>query len=130
MKKFLIVLLCITFYSCDTTALIYFTSVSNKPTVIENVQGVKVTSEVSAFMKKPSTTMKEAIDAALKNAGEDYDILLNGSVKINWGFFYNTYITEGTAVRSKDLKASLGVVGYNNWLKENNTMTADTTETK
>jgi len=65
-------------------------------------------------------SIKDAMDKALQSAGPDYDLLVDGVVRINDYFFVSGYKVEGTAISTGKIKASLGVKGFEDWCKANN----------
>ncbi|WP_460576739.1 hypothetical protein [Flavobacterium koreense] len=100
-KTILIALLSLLLTSCSTS-LVNFTSLSNRETTITNQVGVRVSGSAKVFLKSKKEAIDEAIENALKSAGEGYDILINGTIKIKMHLFYTEYIVEGTAIKSKD----------------------------
>ncbi len=65
-------------------------------------------------------TIKDAMDDALKNAGPEYDLLVNGVVREVSYFIAAGYKVEGLAVSSRKLKAELGEEGFIKWCEDNN----------
>jgi hypothetical protein len=101
-KTIFITLFLLTLTSCSIN-LIAYSTLSNKETQITNQVGVKVSGSANVFFKSRKETINEAIENALKSAGEGYDVLINGTVKIKIHLFYTEYIVEGTAIKSKDI---------------------------
>ncbi len=66
----------------------------------------------------------DSIEAALDSAGEDYDLLINASVEEKYYYlvvYFSKYvIVKGTAIKSSELKASLGEEGFKRWLATQN----------
>jgi hypothetical protein len=59
------------------------------------------------------------MDNALQSAGPQYDLLVDGVVKIEDYTLVAGYVVEGTAISSTDLKAELGTKGFEDWCKAN-----------
>ena len=59
------------------------------------------------------------LDKALQSAGPEYDLLVNGVVRVNEYFWVGGCKVTGTAVSSSKLKAMLGIKGYEEWCKTN-----------
>lgn len=89
--------------------LIDFTVISSKNTnlMIDKSQG-KFTEGKSMKIFAIGVTIKDAMDNALQNAGPQYDMLIDGVVRIKQYPFYGGYVVEGTAVVSGDLRSDMG----------------------
>ncbi len=110
----------LTFSSCSTR-LVDFTVISSKnhSLKIDKTQGVKVSASSNGFLGL-GTSIKDAMDKALEQAGPEYDLLIDGVVKVNNYWIVSGFKVEGTAISSSQLKASLGAEGYQEWCQENN----------
>ena len=110
----------LTFSSCSAR-LVDFTVISSKNhgLKIDKTQGVRVSASSDGFLGL-GASIKDAMDKALQQAGTDYDILIDGVVRVNDYFFVSGYKVEGTAVSSSKIKAALGEEGFENWCRENN----------
>ena len=103
--------------SC-TYRLVDFTVISSKNAEI----GVDRTKGVSAKGSKGyflgfGWNIKDAMDRALEEAGSQYDLLIDGVVTYSSYPFVVVVKVKGLAVSSRDLRASLGEEGYNDWVK-------------
>jgi hypothetical protein len=115
-----IIIALITFSSCSQR-LIDFTVISSKNVSlkIDKTQGKQVSATSMGFLGL-GISIKDAMDKALQSAGPDYDLLLDGVVRVSNYFLVSGYKVEGTAISTSKLKASLGVKGYEEWCKANN----------
>ena len=118
--NFIILLTLISFTSCSTR-MIDFTVISSKNVSLkfDKSQG----REVKGSSLGPlglGASIKDAMDKALKSAGSDFDLLIDGVVRFDDYFLVSGYTVSGTAVSSAKLKAALGKKGYEEWCKENN----------
>ena len=52
--------------------------------------------------------------------GVDYDLIIDGVVRINDYVLISGFKVEGTAISTSKMKASLGKEGFDNWCKVNN----------
>jgi len=59
------------------------------------------------------------MDKALQSAGPDYDLLLDGVVRMNDYVFVSGYKVEGTAISTSKMKAMMGNDAFNAWCREN-----------
>ena len=112
--------LLLTLASCSQR-LIDFTVISSKNTSFsfDKTQGIRVTGASNGFLGM-GTSIKDAMDKALQSAGPDYDLLVDGVVRVNDYFFVSGFTVEGTAISSSKIKKSLGTLGFDNWLKKQN----------
>ena len=53
-------------------------------------------------------SIKEAMDRALKSAGPEYDLLIDGVVRVNSYYLVAGYSVTGSALSSKTMRAELG----------------------
>ena len=114
------VLIILAFSSCSHR-LAGFTVISTKNHSInfDKTQGKKVMGKSNGFLGI-GASIEEALDRALESAGPDYDILIDGVVKVNDYFLVAGFTVQGLAVSSSKLKASMGDEEYQKWCKENN----------
>ncbi len=115
-----IIIALITFSSCSQR-LIDFTVISSKNVSLkfDKSQGKAVSGTSMGFIGL-GASIKDAMDNALQNAGPDFDILVDGVVRLEDYFLVSGYKVEGTAISTSKMKASLGVKGYEEWCKANN----------
>ncbi len=115
-----IIIAVITFSSCSHR-LIDFTVISSKNVSLnfDKAQGKAVSGKSMGFLGF-GASIKDAMDKALQSAGPDYDLLVDGVVRINDYFFVSGYKVEGIAISTGKIKASLGVKGFEDWCKANN----------
>lgn len=101
--------------------LVDFTVISSKNHSIEmdKSKGVRVEGTSMGFLSL-GASIKDAMDEALQSAGPDYDILIDGVVRVNDYFFVSGYKVEGVAMSSSKLKASLGDEEFKKWKEKNN----------
>lgn len=68
--------------------------------------------------------LQDAIDSAFVVAGPDYDMLINTTVDVKFYnilvYFSKYVIVKGTAVKSAELKNSMGEAEYQLWLRGQN----------
>jgi hypothetical protein len=104
----LMTLVLLTFTSCSRTILnfsVLSPYVSN--VTIDKSKGVPTEGKsISPVIQ--GLSIDEAMFNALKNAGGSYDMLIDGVILFEQNPFVMMYIVKGTAISSKDLKASLG----------------------
>jgi len=115
LKITLILLTILTFTSCSQTILNFVVLGPNVSNVnIDKSKGVQTEGKsVSVFIQ--GLSINEAMNDALKNAGGSYDMLVDGEILFEQYPFIIMYVVKGTAMSSKDLKASLGEKGFENW---------------
>jgi hypothetical protein len=113
-----------TFTSCSSR-LVDFTVISSKNVSlkIDKSQGKQVSGTSMGFLGL-GASIKDAMDKALQSAGPDYDLLVDGVVRINDYFLVSGYKVEGTAISTSKMKASLGQKGFEDWCKANNVFDA------
>jgi hypothetical protein len=101
--------------------MVDFTVISSKNVSLnfDKSQG-RLTKGVSLGFYGIGASIKDAMDKALKSAGPEFDMLIDGVVRTQSYILVFGYSVEGTAVSSSKLKASLGQKGYEDWCKENN----------
>ena len=116
----LILVVALTLSSCSYR-LIDFTVISSKNhnLKIDKSQGVRVSASSNGFLGF-GTSIKDAMDKALQSAGVDYDLIIDGVVRINDYVLISGFKVEGTAISTSKMKASLGKEGFDNWCKVNN----------
>lgn len=125
--SFLLVLLTLFYFSSCSYRLVDFTVISSKnySLKIDKSQGVRVSASSNGFLGL-GASIKDAMDKALQNAGPDYDLLIDGVVRINDFVLVSGYKVEGIAISSSKIKASLGQKGFEDWCKANNVFDAET----
>lgn len=68
--------------------------------------------------------LKDSIDEAFENAGEEYDLLVNAKIDVKYYYvliYFSKYvIVTGTAAKSSELIAKMGEEGYRQWLASQN----------
>lgn len=116
MKKLIIssfVLLSLT--SCSQR-LIDFTVISSKNVNlnIDKTKGKRVSGK-SMMVFAIGVHVKDAVDKALEKAGPDYDLLVDGVVRVVHYPFWGGYKVEGTAISTTKLRAQLGEKGFEEW---------------
>jgi len=116
-----VTLVLILFLSGCTYRLVDFTVISTKNAEIgvDRTKGKQTEGKKSYFLGL-GFNLKDALDAALENAGPQYDLLIDGIVSYQNLPFVSVVKVKGVAISSSDLKASLGIQGYNQWCKNNN----------
>ena len=112
------VLAVMTLTSCSYR-LVDFTVISSKNMNLEVDRSLGVATEgKKSYFLGLGWNIKDALDEALEKAGPEYDLLIDGVVRYGSYPFVATVTVEGTAVSSKQMKESMGVANYENWLKE------------
>ncbi|NBV13762.1 MAG: hypothetical protein EBS07_06810 [Sphingobacteriia bacterium] len=106
--------------------LIDFTVISSKNVnlKIDKSQGIRVTGNSNGFLGV-GASIKDAMDNALMSAGPDYDLLIDGVVRVNDYFFVSGYRVEGTAVSTSKMKAMMSPAEYEAWCKTHKLNSAD-----
>ena len=66
------------------------------------------------------TSIKDAMDKALEKAGPEYDVLIDGVVRVDDYFLVAGYRVTGIAVKSKDIKQAYNVTNLEEWCSNNN----------
>lgn len=111
------------FSSCGYKIL-EFSALSVKPTTnlkIDLSKGKFVTAKVVGFVGIDAQ-IKDCITKALRQAGPEYDLLIDGYVKSIVYPYFSGYKIEATAVSTSQLKAQLGEKGFDEWCKNHNLM--------
>jgi len=110
----------LTISSCSYR-LVDFTIISSKNhnLKIDKAQGIRVSGSSNGFLGL-GASIKDAMDKALQSAGPDYDLLIDGVVRVNDYFLISGYKVEGLAISSAKMKALLGSKGFEEWCKSNN----------
>jgi len=118
----ILMVLVLTFSSCSQR-LIDFTVISSKNVSIgiDKSKGVRVVGKSMQFLMM-GVNIKDAMDNALHKAGNGYDLLIDGVVRIEQYPFYGGYVVEGTAVNTAKMKAQMGEAGFADWCKANNVL--------
>jgi hypothetical protein len=100
--------------------LVDFTVISSKNCnlKIDKAQGIRVVGNSNGVLGIGSS-IKDAMDKALQSAGPDYDLLLDGVVRMNDYVFVSGYKVEGTAISTSKMKAMMGNDAFNAWCREN-----------
>ena len=119
--SFVAIIIALFMFSSCSYRLVDFTVISSKNVSlkIDKSQGIKVSASSNGFLGL-GASIKDAMDKALSSAGPDYDLLVDGVVRVNDYFLVSGYKVEGTAISSSKMKASLGVKGFEDWCKANN----------
>lgn len=108
------------FSSC-TQRLADFTIISTKSHSLHiNKAKGKETSGHSMRFMGAGANIKDAVDDALKKAGSGYDLLIDGVVRQKVYPFFAGFVVEGTAIRSDDLKVSMGEEAFKKWCEAHN----------
>ena len=128
LKLAVLVVLLSTISSCSYR-LIDFTVISSKNVSlkIDKTQGIRVSGSSNALLGI-GVSIKDAMDKALQSAGPEYDLLIDGVVKINDYFLVAGYKVEGTAISTSKIKASLGKEGFEDWCKEHKVFNPENVE--
>ena len=128
LKLAVLVVLLSTISSCSYR-LIDFTVISSKNVSlkIDKTQGVRVSGSSNGLLGI-GVSIKDAMDKALQSAGPEYDLLIDGVVKINDYFIVAGYKVEGTAISTSKIKASLGKEGFEDWCKEHKVFSPENVE--
>jgi hypothetical protein len=107
----------VTFSGCSMR-LIDFTVISSKNVnlKIDKSQGIRVSGNSNGFLGV-GASIKDAMDNALMSAGPDYDLLIDGVVRVNDYVFVSGYRVEGTAVSTTKMKAMMSPAEYEAWCK-------------
>ena len=118
---FLLVLITTLTLSSCSERLVDFTVISSKNHGLkfDKNEGIDVKAKSLGFLGL-GASIKDAMDKALRSAGKDYDLLIDGVVRMEIYPFVSGYSVEGTAVSSKQLKASLGIKGFEEWCNSHN----------
>lgn len=129
--KLSVLVLCLVFMSSCSYRIIDFTVISSKNVSlkIDKAQGKRVTGSSNGFLGY-GASIKDAMDKALQSAGPEYDLLVDGVVKVNDYFLVAGYKVEGTAISTSSLKASLGNEGFKNWCKTHEFFNSETASIK
>ena len=128
-KLMLPLLLCgmFMFNSSCTTRLVEFTVISTKNAEIgaNKVKGKRTEGKKTYFLGI-GFNLKDAIDAALENAGNDYDLLVDGVVTYTNLPFVVKVTVKGKAIRSAEMVGELGQKGFEDWCKIHNVLDPNT----
>ena len=118
-SKYAVLALLLVVISGCSVRIVDFTIISSKnhSLAIDKTKGVQTTGDNLQFLGF-GTTIKGAMDKALENAGLGYDLLIDGVVYQQSYFFVSGFRVTGIAIKSLDMRASLGEEGYKEWLKE------------
>ncbi|MGV3539688.1 MAG: hypothetical protein ACO1OQ_07755 [Rufibacter sp.] len=110
-------------FSGCSQRLVDFTVISSKNHSLkfDKAQGKRVTGKSFGFLGL-GANIKDAMDKALQSAGPQFDLLIDGVVKVENYPFVAGYVVEGTAINSTQLRAMLGEKGFELWCKENNVL--------
>jgi|GEM_PF-4222702 len=94
-----------------------YSILSNQELNIQNSDGIKVNGYSNAWFKSQRKAVEEATENALKQAGNGYDLLINGTIEMEYKVLYIRYRVIGTAYKSTDLINKYGKVGFEEWKK-------------
>lgn len=122
LKQFaLTILMSSIFLSSCSYRLVDFTIISSKNHSIhfDKSRGIRVEGSSNALFGL-GASIKDAMDKALESAGPEYDILIDGVVRVNDYVFVSGFKVEGTAISSRNLKVQLGPIGFESWCMANN----------
>ncbi|MCQ2226769.1 MAG: hypothetical protein MJZ01_02530 [Bacteroidales bacterium] len=104
--------------SCSYRAL-DFTIVSTKTHAIQvDKNSGKNTEGKSMGFLGLGTSIKDAVDNALSNAGPGYDLLVDGVIYVKDNFFTSGYKVVGIAINTSQMRAELGDKKFEDWLSE------------
>jgi len=119
-KYVMLAALLLVFSSCSIR-IIDFTIISSKNHGLQfdMTKGIRVEGKSLGFLGL-GVSIKGAVDNALENAGAGYDLLIDGVVSKEDYFFVAGFKVTGTAVSSRELRATLGEEGYLQWCEKNN----------
>ncbi len=101
--------------------LVDFTVISSKNHAlkIDKSIGVRVKGSSIGFLGI-GASIKDAMDKALQSAGPEYDLLIDGVIRVDDYFLVSGYKVSGIAMSSSKLKASIGENNYENWCNSHN----------
>lgn len=106
--------------SC-TFRLVDFTVISSKNVGLDIDRSIGVPTEgKQSYFLGLGWNIKDAMDDALENAGQEYDLLVDGVVSYSNYPFVSVVKVEGLAVSSRKMKNSMGEASYKQWLKDAN----------
>jgi hypothetical protein len=125
-KLLLVSLVGLVSLSSCSQRLVDFTVISSKnhSIPIDKSQGIRVKGKSMGFLGL-GASIKDAMDKALQSAGPDFDLLIDGVVRIEDYFFVSGFVVEGVAVSSSKVKASAGLKGFDDWYKRQNVFNPD-----
>lgn len=111
----------VVFLGSCSTRLVDFTVISSKnhSLQIDKSIGIPVKGTSLGFLMI-GVSIKDAMDKALQKAGPEYDLLIDGVVRLEDYFLLSGYSVEGMAVNSAKLKKQMGEKGFNEWIKGEN----------
>lgn len=114
--------------SCSAR-LVDFTVISSKNVQLtyDRASGRQVVGKSNKFLGI-GASIKGAMDNALKEAGPEYDILVDGVVYFNDYVFVTGYKVTGTALSSKTMRAELGDEGFEEWYRTHNVFVPEEAE--
>lgn len=117
----LLALTTVVFLGSCSTRLVDFTVISSKNHTlqIDKSIGIPVKGTSIGFLMI-GVSIKDAMDKALQKAGPEYDLLIDGVVRLEDYFLLGGYSVEGMAVNSAKLKKQMGEKGFNEWIKGEN----------
>jgi hypothetical protein len=125
-KLLLVSLVGLVSLSSCSQRLVDFTVISSKnhSIPIDKSQGIRVKGKSMGFLGL-GASIKDAMDKALQSAGPDFDLLIDGVVRIEDYFFVSGFVVEGVAVSSSKVKAAAGLKGFDDWYKRQNVFHPD-----
>jgi len=126
-KSLLIVAIAaMTLTSCSIR-LVDFTVISSKNVSldIDKSEGIQTEGKKSYFLGI-GWNIKDAMDEALEAAGPEYDMLVDGVVRYTSYPFVSGVHVEGTAINTRAMKERMGEAGFQEWLKGQDVLTAET----
>ena len=77
-------------------------------------KGKAVTGKSMSFLSI-GVKIKDAVNKAIKSAGSDYDLLVDGIIYYKTFPFWGGYTVEGTALVSSKMRAALGDDKFKDW---------------
>ncbi|MEM0939425.1 MAG: hypothetical protein AAGI25_06505 [Bacteroidota bacterium] len=80
----------------------------------------------SFYVFSVGINLKDATDKALRNAGQTYDLLVDGRAKFYPFFFGSIIKVKGLAISSSELKTSMGEKGFEEWIREQHVFDPET----
>lgn len=125
--KNLLIILAVTVFSSGCSYQVISNAVIQKQAVealdTSKLKGVEVEGKVY-YPYLIGYNFQESIDQAFAQAGEGYDIIVNAKVDTKYYYgvvYFSKYVfVTGTAIKSSEVKASMGEEGYTHWLAGQN----------
>jgi len=109
-----IVILSSSLSSCSISLLNY-SILADQSVNINPKGGIEVNGYYDSWARSQRKSVKIATERALKQAGTDYDILVNGKIEMEYKVFFLRYRVTGTAFKSSNLIKEYGQIGFEEW---------------